>query len=106
MRDGLVDALIIYGNNSGQSQLKTLDDLRFLARGTKTEVSVITSGPFRDTWKPYQAEGVPTVLAVSDDVQHLERGFVPEQTAEGLRSPEVALRWRTLPASSPAPCKS
>ena len=96
VRDGLVDALIIYGNNSGQSQLKTLDDLRFLARGTKTEVSVITSGPFRDTWKPYQAEGVPTVLAVSDDVQHLERGFVPEQTAEGLRSPEVALRWRTL----------
>ena len=96
VRDGLVDALLIYGNNSAPSQFKALDDLLFLARGTKTEVSVLTSGPFRDGWKPYQAKGVPTVLAVSDDVQHLERGFVPEQTADGLRSPEIARRMRTL----------
>jgi hypothetical protein len=96
VREGLVDALLIYGNNSGQSQLKALDDLLFLARGTKTEVSVLTSGPFREGWKPYQTKGVPTVLAVSDDVQHLERGFVPEQTADGLRSPDVSARMRAL----------
>ncbi len=96
VREGLVDALLIYGNNSSQSQMKTLDDLRFLARGTKTEVSVITSGPFRETWKQYQDQGMPTILAVSDDVQHLERGFIPEQTADSLASPDLPVRWRSL----------
>jgi hypothetical protein len=96
VREGLVDALIIYGNNSSSSQLKALDDLLYLARGTKTEVSVITSGPFRDGWKPYQARGVPTVLAVSDDAQHVERGFVPEQTAAAMRSTDVSQRMRAL----------
>ena len=96
VREGLVDELIIYGNNSGASQLKTLQDMRFLARGIRTEVSVMTSGPFREMWQPFQAQGMPTVLAVSDDAQHLERGFVPEQTAEALKSQNVNLRMRTL----------
>ncbi len=96
VREGLVDALLIYGNNSGPSQVKTLEDLRFLARGTKTEVSVLTSGPFREGWKPFQDQGMPTVLAVSDDAQHLERGFVPEQTAAALQSQEVSRRQRAL----------
>lgn len=96
VRDGIVDELLIYGNNSGQSQMKTLEDLQFLARGTGTSVSVITSGPFRDGWKPYQEKGMPTILAVSDDTQHLSRGFVPEQTAESLHSTELPLRLRAL----------
>lgn len=96
VREGLVDALLIYGNNSVASQLKTLEDLRFLARGTRTEVGVLTSGPFREGWKPYQDQGMPTVLAVSDDAQHLARGFVPEQTAEALKSQEVPRRLRAL----------
>jgi len=96
VREGLVDELLIYGNNSPQSQYKTLDDLLSLARGTKTEVSVITSGPFREAWKPYIDKGIPTILAVSDDAQHLERGFVPEQTAEALKSQDLSLRWRAL----------
>jgi hypothetical protein len=96
VRDGLVDELLIYGNNSGQSQIKALNDLLFLARGSKTSVSVITSGPFREDWKPYQAKGMPTIIAVSDDVQHLERGFVPQQTAEALESKDVYQRMRAL----------
>ena len=55
---------------------------------------MLTSGPFREGWKPYQAKGMPTVLAVSDDVQHLERGFVPEQ--KSLAGPEVFQRMRAL----------
>ena len=96
VREGIVDELLIYGNNSGQSQMRTLDDLQFLARGTETSVSVITSGPFREGWKPYQEKGMPTILAVSDDVQHLSRGFVPEQTVEALASAELPLRLRAL----------
>ena len=96
VREGLVDELLIYGNNSTASQVKTLEDMRFLARGTKTEVSVMTSGPFREMWQPFQARGMPTLLAVSDDAQHLERGFVPEQTAEALKSQNVYQRMRAL----------
>ncbi len=96
VRDGLVDELLIYGNNSGQSQMKALEDLQFLAKGTHTSVSVITSGPFRDGWKKYQEAGMPTILAVSDDIQHLSRGFIPEQTVESLKSEDVSKRMRAL----------
>lgn len=96
VRDGIVDELLIYGNNSGQSQFKALEDLQFLARGTDVSVSVITSGPFRPGWKPYQDEGTRTILAVSDDIQHLSRGFVPKQTVEALQSSKLPLRLRAL----------
>jgi hypothetical protein len=96
VRQGLVDELLIYGNNSPQSQYKTLDDLLFLARGTKTSVSVMTSDPFRQSWKPYQERGMPTVLTVSEDWHHLFRGFVPEQTAAALQSQDMYQRMRAL----------
>lgn len=96
VREGLVDELLIYGNNSGQSQMKALQDLQFLARGTETSVSVITSGPFREGWKEYQEKGMPTILAVSDDIQHLSRGFVPEQSVESLKSDDLLKRMRAL----------
>ncbi len=96
VREGLVDELLIYGNNSGQSQMKALEDLQFLARGTGTSVSVITSGPFREGWKKYQEAGMPTILAVSDDIQHLSRGFIPEQTAAALKSDDLSKRMRAL----------
>ena len=96
IRESIVDELLIYGNNSGQSQIKVLEDLRFLARDTDTSISVITSGPFREAWQPYQPEGLPIILAVSDDTQHLERGFIPEQTADALSSAELPIRMRAL----------
>lgn len=99
VRESLVDELIVYGNNSGPSQLKALDDLRFLTRGTPTKVSVMTSGPFREVWRPYQQAGVATVLAVSDDVQHLERGFLPPQDAAAMESAEPSQRQRALQQS-------
>ena len=94
VRDGLVDDLLIYGNNSPQSQMKALDDLLLLARGTKTSVSVLTSGPFREGWKKYQDQGMPTVLAVNEDAHHIERGFIPEQ--RDLGGADVHERMRAL----------
>jgi HEAT repeat protein len=99
VRDGLVDELLVYGNNSGPSQMKTLDDLTFLARGTKTRVSAMTSGPFREGWKPYQDAGMVTILAVNEDAQHIERGFVPEQKADAIKSADTSLRMRALQQS-------
>jgi hypothetical protein len=96
VREEIVDELLIYGNNSGASQMKTLEDLQFLARDTGTSVSVITSGPFRPGWKKYQDKGLRTILAVSDDIQHLSRGFIPEQTGEALAAPELPRRLRAL----------
>lgn len=99
LRERLVDELLVYGGNSGQSQLKTLDDLRFLARDTGVEVGAMTSGPFRESWRPYQAQGMPIVLSVSDDSQHLERGFVPDQTAAALDADDQWARMRALQQS-------
>lgn len=96
VREGLVDELHIYGNNSGQSQLATLDDLVFLTRGTKTRVSVMTSGPFREAWKPHQDAGRATILAVNEDGQHLERGFIPAQEASALAAADPHVRMRVL----------
>lgn len=96
VREGLVDALLIYGNNSPAAVTKAIEDLRWLARGTSTEVSFMTSSPFGEGWRPCQADGVPTVLAVSDDAQHLERGFVPAQTKEALRASTLPQRLRAL----------
>jgi HEAT repeat protein len=96
VRDRLVDELIVYGNNSTTSQHKTIEDLRWLARDTGIEVSFMTSGPFREDWEGLQKQGVPTVLAVSDDAQHLERGFVPEQSAGALAASELPRRLRAL----------
>lgn len=96
VREGLVDSLLIYGNNSPLAVAKTIEDLRWLARRTGVEVSFMTSSPFAPTWRAFQADGVPTVLAVSDDAQHLDRGFIPGQTAEALSSPDLPLRLRAL----------
>lgn len=96
VREGIVDSLLIYGNSSPAAQAKAIEDLYWLARGTPVEVSFMTSSPFAEGWRRFQAAGVPTVLAVSDDAQHLERGFVPPQTCESLRSPELPLRLRAL----------
>lgn len=96
VRDGIVDALLIYGNCAPSAQAKAIEDLCWLARGTGVEVSFMTSSPFAEGWRQFQSKGVPTVLAVSDDAQHLERGFVPAQPLTALRSPELPLRLRTL----------
>lgn len=96
VREGLVDSLCVYGNSSRAAQAKAIDDLRFLTRGTGCEVSFMTSSPFADAWSEVQKSGIATVLAVSDDAQHLARSFIPEQTAEALSGKDLAARLRAL----------
>ena len=96
VREGLVDALCVYGNVAPGAQEKTLADLRFLSRGTDVEVSFMTSGPFAERWNAAHQERVPCVLAISDDTQHLARGYVAVQTAEALRSADLWSRLRAL----------
>ncbi len=96
VREGLVDCLTVYGNCSGTAQLKTLEDLLFLCRQTGVEVSLMTSSPLAPGRETLHERKVPCVLAVSDDAQHLSRGFIPHQTAEGLKSANVWERLRAL----------
>ena len=96
VREGLVDALCVYGNVAPGAQEKALADLRFLSRGTDVEVSFMTSGPFAERWNAAHQERVPCVLAISDDTQHLARGYVAVQTAEALRSADLWSRLRAL----------
>ena len=96
VREGLVDNLVVYGNCSRLAQRKAVDDLSFLCRQTGVEVSVMTSSPFDESWKPLYERGAPAVLAVSDDAQHLGRSFIPEQGADALQGGDVWKRLRAL----------
>ena len=96
VRERLVDNLVVYGNCSPLAQAKAVEDLSFLCRQTGVEVSFMTSSPFNKGWKPFYQQGVPAVVAVSDDAEHLARSFIREQTAEALKSDDLWKRMRAL----------
>ncbi len=95
VREGLVDNLTVYGNCSGAAQMKTTEDLLFLCRQTGIEVSFMTSSPFAPGRQSLYDQKAACVLAVSDDAQHVARGFVPEQTLDALKGEDV---WKRLKA--------
>jgi len=96
VREGLVDNLVVYGNCSPSAQRQALDDLLFLCRETGVEVSFMTSSPLAKAWAPYYERGARGVMAVSDDAQHLDRGFIPEQTVGALGGSDLWPRMRAL----------
>jgi len=95
-REGLVDNLTVYGNCSGAAQMKTTENLLFLCRQTGVEVNFMTSSPFAPGRQSLYDQKAACVLAVSDDAQHLARGFVPEQTAEALKGEDLWKRLKVL----------
>ncbi len=96
VKEGLVENLTVYGNCARNAQLKTVEDLLFLCRQTGVEVNFMSSSPLDPGWQGVNGKGATCVLAVSDDAQHLARGFVPEQTTESLKSEDLWLRLRAL----------
>ena len=96
VRDGLVENLTVYGNCARNAQLKTVEDLLFLCRQTKVEVNVMTSSPQDPGWNDLRSKHVSPVMAVSDDAQHLARGFITEQPPEAVKSDDLWLRLKAL----------
>ncbi len=96
VREGLVDSLTVYGNCARQAQMKHVDDLLFLCRQTGVEVSFMTSSPLDPSWHPFNAKGAKSILAVADEMQHLDRGFVPVPSAEGWPKAGLPARFRAL----------
>jgi hypothetical protein len=96
VRDGVVDQFVVWGGCHGPAQLKTVEDGLWLARGSKTAVAAMTSGPFAERWKPFHERAVPMVLAVGDDWQYLEYCNVPEQPLAALQSKDDFARLRVL----------
>lgn len=96
VRDGLVDNFIVYGNSHPQAQVRAIHNMRWLTRQTAVDVEILTSGPSVARWKPFQSEGVPTVVAWGDDAMYLDRSFVPEQPMSSLQSDDPLLVMRAL----------
>ena len=96
VRDGIVDHLTVYGNCARTAQMKTAEDLVFLCRQTGVTVDVMTSSPLDPGWKDLAAKKVSVVLSVSDDAQHLARGFIPEQSPEALKKADLWQRLKAL----------
>jgi hypothetical protein len=96
VREGLVDNLAVYGNCSPQAQSKSVEDLLFLCRGTPVEITLLTSSPLDPGKAHFYARGVKPMLAVSDEMQHLARGFIPVPAADAWNKAELPVRMRGL----------
>ena len=60
------------------------------------KVGILTSGPSADRWKPFQSEGVPTVIAYGEDAMYLDRSYVAEQDMTSLPSDDPLLVMKAL----------
>ncbi|MCX6910451.1 MAG: HEAT repeat domain-containing protein [Verrucomicrobia bacterium] len=96
VRDGVVDQFVVWGGCHGPAQLKAVEDCLWLARGSKTAVSAMTSSPFAERWQPFHKRDVPMALAVGDDWQYLEYCNVPEQPLAALQAKDDFARLRVL----------
>jgi len=96
VREGIVDQFLVWGACYGPQQCRTVEDLLWLARGTKTVVGAMTSSPFAERWVPFQAQGVPMMLSLAEDASYLQQCNIPEQPLEALRGSDELLRMRVL----------
>lgn len=95
-RDGIVDLFMVNGNSSPQVQDAAIRDTQWLTRQTKTEVTFLTSSPHGEKWKPLQASGVRTIIALNEDAHFAGRSALPEQTIEALTSGDLAKTCKAL----------
>jgi HEAT repeat protein len=96
VRERIVDQFLVWGACYGPTQCRTVENLLWLSRGTKTTVAAMTSSPFAERWAPFHAQGVPMMLSLAEDASYLERCDVPEQPLEALRGSDELLRMRVL----------
>ncbi len=96
VRTGLVDDFLVYGYANRDVQLRAVKNMRWLTRNTSANVGILTSGPKATHWKPFQEEGVPTVIAYGEDAMYLDRSYVPEQPMSSLGSNDPLLVMKAL----------
>ena len=94
--DGLVDDFLVYGYANPEMQVRAVRNMRWMTRDTPVNVGILTSGPSAERWKPFQAEGVPTVIAYGEDAMYLDRSFQPEQPMTSLQSDDPLLAMKAL----------
>ena len=96
VREGLVNDFLVYGYADRRMQVRAVRNMRWMTRDTPVNVGILTSGPKGELWKPFQAEGVPTCIAYSEDAMYLDRSFVPEQPMSSLKSDDPLLVMKAL----------
>lgn len=94
--DGLVDDFLVYGYANPGMQVRAVRNMRWMTRDTPVNVGILTSGPSAARWKPFQDEGVPTVIAYGEDAMYLDRSFPIEQPMTSLQSDDPLLVMKAL----------
>lgn len=96
VKEGIVDELSVYGAASAEAQNATLEELLFLCRGTKMEVTYSTSSPHAERWKQFIGRASTGISALGEDVSYLNRSELPEQSAQALVNGNVYEKMKFL----------
>jgi HEAT repeat protein len=94
--DGTLSDLIVYGNCYRPIQVKTIQDMLWMSRQTKTQVAALTSGPADPSWGALETQGMRVIFSVGEDEMYLARGGVAEQPLESLKSDKALFRMKAL----------
>ncbi len=93
----VVDELIVYGATARISQVKAINDVLWLTRGTNVKVGgFVTSGLEDPNWKPFYQKGIPAVLASWEDQSHFELGMLPHQDISILETGGIYEKMKFL----------
>ena len=96
VHDELVNDFLIYGYANRGIQVRAIRNMRWLTRNKPVNVGILTSGPYTAGWKPFQKEGVPTVIAFGEDAMYLDRSNLTEQPMSSLKSNDPLLVMKML----------
>ncbi|MBN2455648.1 MAG: HEAT repeat domain-containing protein [Sedimentisphaerales bacterium] len=95
VQQGIVDELEAYGYCSSDGQMKTIKDLLWMSRKTKTGVSLITSSPFAPMWKEVQ-DRTRTIIALGPDEMYLDYWNIPDQPLSVLKDGNELMKMKAL----------
>lgn len=96
VRDGIVDDFMMFGNCDRNRQVKALQDVLWLTRNTSTTTAVTTSSPNDPRWMPFMKQGMPAVVAFSEEEAYFDQCIIPDQPLQSLKSERAILRMKVL----------
>ncbi len=95
-QENIVDLFMVNGNSSGQLQSAAIKEVQWLIRDTKTQLTFLTSSAHAEKWKPLQAQGLRTIIALNEDAHFASRSATPDQTSEALTGTDLAKVCKAL----------
>ncbi|MBN2455649.1 MAG: HEAT repeat domain-containing protein [Sedimentisphaerales bacterium] len=93
----LVDEFEVYGNCSRPLQVKSIEDMLWIARGTGIQVGFTTSAsPYDKQWQLVHEKGAHTIVTLHNDEEYLDSSNIPEQSLAALKSSDELMQMKVL----------